>query len=63
MGMNWKRRLIALITRKKYQAFIEDTKYPERSRERLWHQEIVPLLKKYSLLASFITKSSFFKSE
>ncbi|KTC70866.1 GH3 auxin-responsive promoter [Legionella bozemanae] len=46
MGMNWKRRLIALITRKKYQAFIEDTKYPERSRERLWHQEIVPLLKK-----------------
>ncbi|KTD74316.1 GH3 family domain-containing protein [Legionella tucsonensis] len=44
--MNWKRRLIAAITRKKYLTFIKDTQYPERSRERLWNQEIVPLLKK-----------------
>ena len=44
--MNWKRIFIAAITRKKYRAFIKDTKNPERSRERLWNQEIVPLLKK-----------------
>ncbi|PWY55223.1 GH3 auxin-responsive promoter [Legionella qingyii] len=46
--MNWKRLLIAAITRKKYQAFIEDTKYPQRSREKLWNQEIIPLLKRSS---------------
>ena len=46
--MNWKRLLIAAITRKKYQAFIQDTKYPERSREKLWTREIIPLLKKSS---------------
>ena len=44
--MNWKRILIAAITRKKYLAFIEDTKHPESARDRLWNQEIVPLLKK-----------------
>lgn len=42
--MNWKRRLIAAITRKKYNAFIEDTKHPEVARERLWKSEILPLL-------------------
>lgn len=44
--MNWKRIFIAAITRKKYLDFIEDTKHPERSRERLWNEEVVPLLKK-----------------
>ena len=44
--MNWKRILIATMTRKKHQAFIEDTKHPEHARERLWMQETVPLLQK-----------------
>ncbi|MCW8400776.1 GH3 auxin-responsive promoter family protein [Legionella sp. PATHC038] len=55
--MNWKRILIAAITRKKYQAFIEDTQYPERSRERLWNQEIVPLLKKSSYWQALLQNS------
>jgi predicted lipoprotein len=44
--VNWKRILIAAITRKKYQAFIDDTKHPERARDRLWNKEILPLLQK-----------------
>ncbi|BCA94222.1 hypothetical protein TUM19329_05830 [Legionella antarctica] len=44
--MNWKRILIEAITKKKYKAFLEDTKYPEIARERLWQREILPLLKK-----------------
>jgi len=43
--MNWKRMLIAAITRKKYQAFINDTKNPQAARERLWANEILPLLR------------------
>ncbi|MBI2786106.1 MAG: GH3 auxin-responsive promoter family protein [Legionella longbeachae] len=42
--MNWKRSLIAILMRKKYQAFLEDTKHPEQARERLWNQEIAPLI-------------------
>ncbi|KGP63966.1 GH3 auxin-responsive promoter [Legionella norrlandica] len=42
--MNWKRFLIAAITKKKYQSFLEDTKHPKDVRDRLWNQEIVPLL-------------------
>lgn len=42
--MNWKRMLIAAMTQKKYHTFLEDTKHPERARERLWMQETVPLL-------------------
>lgn len=42
--MNWKRALIAAITRKKYKNFLHDTLYPELARERLWSVEILPLL-------------------
>lgn len=42
--MNWKRMLIAAMTKSKYKAFLVDTKYPEKARERLWTKEIVPLL-------------------
>lgn len=46
--MNWKRFLIAAMTKKKYQVFLNDTKHPKEARERLWNSEIVPLLKKSS---------------
>ncbi|WP_347572229.1 GH3 auxin-responsive promoter family protein [Legionella sp.] len=42
--MNWKRKLIEAMTRKKYKAFIQDTLYPEHARVRLWQDEILPLL-------------------
>ena len=44
--MNWKRLLIAAVTRKKYKAFLSDTLYPELAQLRLWTDEIVPLLQK-----------------
>lgn len=44
--INWKRMLIAAMTRKKYEAFIHDTQYPEKAYTRLWQQEILPLLQK-----------------
>ncbi|HGT2641592.1 TPA: GH3 auxin-responsive promoter family protein [Legionella pneumophila] len=46
--MNWKRFLIATMTKKKYQFFLNDTKHPKEARDRLWNSEIVPLLKKSS---------------
>jgi hypothetical protein len=42
--MNWKRLLIAAVTRKKYQAFIADTLHPEEARKRIWAKEVLPLL-------------------
>lgn len=42
--MNWKRLLIAAMTKSKYKAFLVDTRQPEKARERLWINEIVPLL-------------------
>lgn len=42
--MNWKRMLIATLTKSKYQAFINDTKEPKQARVRLWTKEILPLL-------------------
>lgn len=42
--MNWRRILIAAMTRKKYKAFILDAQQPEQARERLWTHEIAPLL-------------------
>lgn len=44
--MNWRRMLIAALTRKKYKAFIQDTQQPEQARERLWTHEIAPFLHK-----------------
>lgn len=48
MRMNWKTILIAAMNRKKYRSFIHDTEFPELARERLWQQEIFPLLKQSS---------------
>jgi hypothetical protein len=42
--INWKRKLIETMTRKKYKSFIQDTLYPEQARARLWQNEILPLL-------------------
>lgn len=42
--MNWKRALIARMTRGKYQAFLQDTQQPQLAQSRLWTQEILPLL-------------------
>ncbi len=42
--MNWKRRLIAAMTKGKYKSFLVDTHNPEKARERLWNREILPLL-------------------
>ncbi|MCL5271735.1 MAG: hypothetical protein M1486_00050 [Gammaproteobacteria bacterium] len=42
--MNWKRGLIAAITRSKYKSFLVDTCNPEKARERLWTKEILPLM-------------------
>jgi hypothetical protein len=42
--MNWKRLLIASLTRSKYKSFLEDTKDPKSVRNRLWEKEIVPIL-------------------
>lgn len=42
--MNWKRLLIAALTRKKYRSFLDDTQYPELAQLRLWADEILPLL-------------------
>lgn len=44
--MNWKRLLIAAVTRGKYKAFLDDTRYPELAKVRLWTDEILPLLEK-----------------
>lgn len=45
---NWKRLLIATATWKKYHDFIQDTKFPEKAKRRLWSKEILPLLKNAS---------------
>ncbi|MCL9684716.1 GH3 family domain-containing protein [Legionella maioricensis] len=44
--MNWKRLLIAAVTRGKYKAFLDDTRYPELAKLSLWTDEILPLLEK-----------------
>lgn len=44
--MNWKRRLIAWKTKKNYQQFIQDTKFSEAAKERLWQKEMLPILKR-----------------
>ncbi|WP_298627273.1 GH3 auxin-responsive promoter family protein [uncultured Legionella sp.] len=42
--MNWKRRLIAAMTKSKYKSFLVDTCNPEKARDRLWTKEILPLM-------------------
>lgn len=42
--MNWKRRLIAAMTKSKYKSFLVDTWNPEKARDRLWTKEILPLM-------------------
>ncbi|RUR19461.1 GH3 auxin-responsive promoter [Legionella sp. km535] len=44
--MNWRKMLIAAITKNKYKAFLVDTQFPEQARDRLWTKEILPLLRK-----------------
>lgn len=46
--VHWKKRLIKIITSPSYRQFILDTQKPQAARDRLWHQEILPLLKKGS---------------
>jgi hypothetical protein len=43
--MRLKRLLFTLATTKPYHAFIKDTHFPEKARERLWNKEIFPLIK------------------
>ena len=43
--MNWKKMLIAAMTKNKYKAFLKDTKFPEQAKDRLWTKEIIPLLR------------------
>lgn len=56
--MNWKRFLIAAMTKKKYQIFLKDTRYPKEARDRLWNLEIVPLLKKSSYWQKLLKNKS-----
>ncbi len=42
--MNWKRMLIAAMTKSKYKAFIADTCDPKQACDRLWQSEILPLM-------------------
>lgn len=42
--MNWKKMLIALMTRGQYKSFIKDTYFPEDAQHKIWTNEIVPLL-------------------
>lgn len=46
--MNWKRVFIAMMTRGKYKQFIKDTEYPRQAQQRLWTEEILPLLRQSS---------------
>lgn len=43
--MTWKKRLISLITGRKYRQFIQDTHFPEKAVQRLWVKETYPKIK------------------